>query len=295
MSYLVKRQRASMGRRRARAAGMGDIGDSIMNLIGDITGVPSVSTVSAAEGIPPPDTGGVFAQFISGVFGVSSVIVQDVVDNAGGAATSVCIAQANAQQAQFDTYTQNLAENWHPSGYYTPDQLHSIVTQVMALVTKAQSDVASAQGSWSGDPGDLQNAADTLARVATGNGVMGAVGINGTQWLALEQTARSKNVTAIDAADLKTWAVNSLLAVSNAYVTIYVVNCQEPFWISAIAAIVGAIASVVGVLMAIAGAVVGIGSSILHAPQALNGIVTLALYAGLAYLGFRVYQTYKKG
>lgn len=294
MTYLVKRQRGSR-RARARRAGMGDIGDSVMNLIGDITGVPSVSTVSAELGVPPPDTGGVFAQFISGVFGVSSVIVQDVVNNAGGQATSVCVGQANAQQAQFDTYTQNLAENWHPSGYYTPDQLHTIVSQVMTLVTKAQSDVASAQNGWSGDPGDLQNAADTLARVATGNGVMGALGTNGQAWLALEQTARSKGVTAIDAADLKTWAVNSLLAVSNAYVTIYVVNCQEPIWISILSTIASAIASVVGILMAIAGAVIGIGSTILHAGAAAPALLTLGLYAALAYVGYRAYKAYKEG
>lgn len=287
MSYMVKHARSARRRVKPRPALSGWFDD----LVADITGVPTVQTVSAATGIPaPPDNNSFLADVAAGITGVPAVGFDAVWQRAGGQPTDVCISQANAQTATFDANTSNIATNWQPSGFYSPDQLHQIVTQMMTVVQQAGADLQSAQGSWTGDPGDLTNALDDINRVLTGTGIKGTVSTNGQQYLALEQQARSGGANVISAPDLKQWVVNGLQAISNAYTTIYVLACQQPTWITIIAKAAQAVAAVVNFILGVVGVLAKIGDAILNAPSAAAGALKWVLLAGVGLWAFSKYK-----
>lgn len=301
MSYLVKHARATRGRRMKSRPAMGAWYDGIVDVIDDIAGVPSVQTVADATGVPAAAASSLtgaslLAQVIGGVTIIQPVAFDDLWQSVGGSPTDVCVSQANANTAAFDANTSTIATSWQPSGFYTPDQLHQIVTQVMAVVTQAGADLQTAQGSWNGDPSAITNALDNVNRVLTGNGIAGAISTNGQQYLAFETQARSANANVISAPDLKAWVVNGLQTVSNAYTTIYVLACQTPTWITLIAKAAAAVAAVVSFIMGVVGVLAKIGDTILNAPNAVEAAFGTLKWFLLAGAGWWAYNTYyRKG
>lgn len=284
MTYLVQRTKSRRMARRARP-GLGGILDDAVSIF---TGLPTPDQTLAATGVSVPS---IYDVIVSQATGIDPVDVMTLLDQAESPVP--CQDAANAQQTTFMANVTNLATNWNPSGFYSPDQLHSIVTQVMGLVTQAQADVTTALSSWSGNPDVLTNAMDNLNRQATGQGVLGIAGTNAQQYLATEAQARAANVAVIDAADLKSWAVFTLTAVSNAYVAIYVVNCEIPTWIAVLAKVAAALAAVVSFVIGVLGVIAQIGEAVLEAPTAASGLITVVKWGALAWLAYWGYNKYR--
>lgn len=132
--------------------------------------------------------------------------------------TQQCVDQANnsTQVAQIDAQTLDLAKNWNPTGFYTAADLAAVVQQIGNLVDQARAALASAPQSTSDASTAIAQATDNLNKATS----------NLTLYTNAIASAKAQGTTAINAPGLKTWVTNSMVDVSQAFVTASVLQCE---------------------------------------------------------------------
>lgn len=166
-----------------------------------------------------------------------------------------CLNEANAspQVQRVDALTRDLAKNWNPTGFYHPDDVANLVSKILGENAKARVVLASAAYSTS-DAGTVINQGfaylkrnDERARLYS-NAVA---------------AARANSIPIINAPGLKTWVLQSLVNISQAYVTTYALDCRTT-WLDT----VGEVAEgIVGVAKRIGGVAAAAGDTILQAAE----------------------------
>lgn len=163
-----------------------------------------------------------------------------------------CLDAGNAQVAPLDAQWADLDKNWNPSGYYEPAAVReavSAVQDVMSsafdLLSQAKTTCDAAPGcdfpGWQSDYGKLYDL------VSQGQNYLDAAN-------QADSAASAAFLTPyVVATGLKKWAIDALLAASNAVVDSSMVSCLMPWWASAIANISQKLASVGAVLERIVG------------------------------------------
>lgn len=187
--------------------------------------------------------------------------------------TSTCLAQANAVTAPFDQKVDDLARNWNPSGFYTPSDIRSIVSSVMATIIQAQASLDRA--------GQEPNASQESVRRATDD--LTNAGKRSLDYLQAATQAEAQRTRAVNAVGLKRWVTNSLGAASSAMVTASVIGCITPWWVGALATFQAVFDKAWAVVKAVVGTVLQIGEDVLKVASNLDEIYNVLKWGALAY------------
>lgn len=186
--------------------------------------------------------------------------------------SSQCIDQANAATAPFDAKVNDLAQNWNPTGFYTSDDIRSIVSSVMTTIAQAQSLVDQAAKEPNASQDSVMRATDDLANV----------GKKSLDYLQAANQADAQSTRAINAVGLKRWVTDSLGAASNAMATAMVIGCITPWWVGALAAFQAVFDKAWGVVRAVVGTALQIGEDALTVASNLDDIYNVLKWGALA-------------
>ena len=193
-----------------------------------------------------------------------------------------CIDQANAEVAPFDQKIDDLAKNWNPTGFYSPDDVRKIISTAMATVQQGQSAVNRAIQEPNASQDSLMRATDDLARA----------GSRSLDYLQAAKDAEQQGLTAVNAPGLKKWVTNTMAAASSAMVTASTISCMTPWWVSALAAFQVAFDQAWTVIRQVVGAVLAIGETALKIaedlPELYDKLKWVAVGLGVLYFWSRI-------
>ncbi len=195
-----------------------------------------------------------------------------------------CIDQANAQAAPFDAKIDDLAKNWKPTGFWTSDDVRTLVSGTMATVRQAQAGLDQTAQGLSASQDSIQRATDDLARA----------GQRALDYLQAANDADAKGLRTINAPGLKRWVTDTLASCSAAMVTSATIACLQPWWVSALAAFQTAFDAIWNVAKQITGAVLAIGETALKIADDLPNLYDILKYGALAAGAYWVWTRYLK-
>lgn len=193
--------------------------------------------------------------------------------------TSQCLQQANAATAPFDAKVNDIAQNWQPTGFYTSDDIRSIVGSVMAVIQQAQATLDQAAKEPNASQDSVMRATDDLANA----------GKRSLDYLQAATQADAQGTRTINAIGLKRWVTDSLGAASSAMVTAAVIGCITPWWVNALATFQSAFDQAWTVVKAVIGTVLQIGEDALNVVDHLQDIYTVLKWGALALGGYWVW------
>lgn len=161
--------------------------------------------------------------------GITDVVTDLFISTPGAIVASIfrekgedpnCITIADTSTAALDAKWQNIAQNWNPTGRFSPSDMNAAITMVVKVLSDAQVAVNFAPPSTS-DSGDLISQAldDINKRLQQMAPYAQAV----TQ-------AQASGATVINSPNFKTWITTSLVAASGAFATRAVLDCRAD-WI----------------------------------------------------------------
>lgn len=202
-----------------------------------------------------------------------SGLLDNITDGILPSQESQCIAQANAATAPFDDKVNDLAKNWQPTGFYTSDDIRSIVGSVMATIQQGQALVDRAAAEPNASQDSVMRATDDLANA----------GKKSVDYLQAASQADAQGTRAINAVGLKRWVTDSLGAASSAMTTAAVIGCITPWWVGALAAFQSAFDKAWGIVKAVVGTLLQIGEDALTVVDHLQDIYDVLKWGALAY------------
>jgi hypothetical protein len=191
----------------------------------------------------------------------------------GPSPESQCIAQANAAMAPFDAKIDGLIKTWNPTGFYTSDDIRSIVGSVMTTISQAQASVDQATKEPNASQDSVMRATDDLARA----------GQRSLDYLQAATQADGQGTRVINAVGLKRWVTDSLAAASSAMVTASVIGCITPWWAGALAAFQSVFDKAWAVVTAVVGTLLQVGEDVLKVASSLDDIYEVLKWGALAY------------
>lgn len=186
--------------------------------------------------------------------------------------TSQCIDQANAATAPFDAKVNDLAQNWQPSGFYTSDDIRSIVGSVMTTIAQGQALIDQAAKEPNASQDSVMRATDDLANA----------GKRSLDYLQAANQADTQGTRVINAVGLKRWVTDSLGSASSAMTTAAVIGCITPWWVGALAAFQSVFDKAWAVVKAVVGTVLQIGEDVLKVASNLDEIYNVLKWGALA-------------
>ncbi len=184
-------------------------------------------------------------------------------------------ANASARVVEIDGRIEDLSKNWRPTGFYSPADLTKIYNEVTENIAKAHAALNTAMASSTPDGVRQVNQARAYLDRATSRGAI---------YPTVIAEANQKGITVIDSPGLKTWVLQSLVNVSQAYTTVEVLACHTS-WLDYAAA---AISKAWAVIKKIVGVVVRIGETVLKVADDLPQIWTVVKWGSLAAIGIAV-------
>lgn len=198
-----------------------------------------------------------------------------------------CLNKANAspQVAAIDAQIQQLAANWHPTGYYSPvdiaNLLETLATQAaaagdaLAAAPSSTSDAESAKRDAFADAGRrYQDRVRPLARAVA--------------------EAQRTGANVIDAPTLKDIVISSMLAISNVYVTATVLQCRQSWVEKWLDKAYQAMAAIGAVAYRIIGVALKVGDQVINAAEGLAGILKYVIWGGVAVGGYMLYNEFRR-
>lgn len=193
-----------------------------------------------------------------------------------------CLNKANAsgRVAEIDAKTDDLSKNWRPTGFYTPAEMTSLVSAIVAYSTEAAVPLATAPRSTSDAEQQIRQAQAYLARnIERSKMYQGAVA-----------TAKRDGSAAIDAPGFRDWVINSLVNISQAFVTVAVLQCRTS-WLDRAAAIAKAISDLA---KRVAGVVLKAGETLVKVADRSLDIVQYVPYIAAGVGLWFVFSKLKK-
>jgi len=152
-----------------------------------------------------------------------------------------CIAQADAATAKLDATWQNIAQNWNPTGNFSPTDMDNAISMVVKTLSDAQVALQFAPPS-TADSGDVISQA------------LGDINTKLQQMAPYAQAvtnAKASGASVINSPNFKTWITTSLVVASAAFATRAVLDCNVSWmdkaqqWFDQVSAVVMKIVDVV--------------------------------------------------
>jgi hypothetical protein len=197
-----------------------------------------------------------------------------------------CLTSANQSPTvtDIDNKTADLAKNWQPTGYFTLDEVNAIVSTIKQADATALAQVIVAPKSTGDADQVIKQAADYLARNDS----------RAQPYVDAATKAQQQGLRAIYAPGLKTWVLDSMVNISQAYVTVAALTCQLT-WLDAAA---DAITTIWGAAKQIGSLVLSAGEGVVSATE---GLITFLPYlkwvvvaAVLGLGGLFAYRQYQR-
>lgn len=216
---------------------------------------------------------------LSGILDVIDVIT----GSTGTGAGNPCLDQANAAVAPFDAKIDDLVKNWQPTGFYTTDDIRTLVSQALATVQQGQAVINQAAAEPNASQDSVMRATDDLARA----------GSRSLDYLQAATEADQQGIRVVNAPGLKRWVTDTMAAASSAMVTASVIGCITPWWVGALAAFQRTFDKAWTVIKAVVGAVIAIGETVLKVANDLPDLYGVLKWVGLALGAVWVYENRK--
>lgn len=198
-----------------------------------------------------------------------------------GIGSNPCLEEANTKVAGLDRRRFDLIRTWQPTGFYRPPELYQAAMEVMAMLSKASTDVANAPRSTGTADTDKQNALNDIRRQFA----------RAKPYIDAYRTAVNSGATVIDAPGFKTWVTDSMGAVSHALVTAALLGCEMPWLATMIIIFQSKFDVIAAVVKRMAAIVVKVGDVVLSAADAG---VTLAKFIPWAAIGVGALFAYRE-
>lgn len=189
-----------------------------------------------------------------------------------GSEESQCLNAANAAVAPFDAKITELAKTWNPTGFFTSNEIRSVIGSTMGVVTSAQATLDKAAAEPNASQDSVMRATNDLARA----------GSRSLNYLEAARNADQNGIRVINAPGLKRWVTDTLAAASSATVTAAVIGCITPWWVGALAAFQSAFDTAVAVVSKIVGVVIAVGETVLDVASELPDIVGILKWVAIA-------------
>lgn len=187
-----------------------------------------------------------------------------------------CMGVADTTTAPLDAKTNDLAQNWKPTGFYTPADIRTLVSQTMAMITGAQGVVDQAAQAPNASQDSTTRATDDLARA----------GKSALDYLAAANQADQQGLRTVNAVGFKDWILSAMGAASSAIGTAAAVSCITPWWVNALATFQTAFDALWNAAKAVVGAVLAIGETALKVADSLPQYSELITWGIIAYAGY---------
>lgn len=194
--------------------------------------------------------------------------------------TGQCLDQANQQTAPFDAKIDDLAKNWQPTGFYTPDDIRSLVKQALAVVQQAQATLNQAAAEPSASQDSVMRATDDLGRA----------GSRSLDYLQAATQAEQQGIRVVNAPGLKRWVTDTLGSASSAMVTASVIGCITPWWVGALAAFQSVFDKAWSAIRSVAGAALAIGETVLKVAGDLPELYDTLKWGALALGAYWIWE-----
>lgn len=208
---------------------------------------------------------GIFDTFTAWIDGGIPAAAQD----------AACAGGANIFRDDYARRVAQISDQFViPNDYYTPAQVNALVSAVMGLVNSVHNMTMQVRAEYD------------ITALAFAENEFNDIGQASLEYL----DAAHSGVDTIQSAGLRTWALDALeTCVDNAEIT-FQVACNKPWWLSALSAFQAAFDAVYGVVQQILSALATLGRTVLKIPSILDTMVTVGLWAGGAYLAWKVFQ-----
>lgn len=138
-------------------------------------------------------------------------------------------AQNNPSVADMDAKVMDLAANWHPTGYFTVDEIHAMVGQIKQADATVLAQVILSSKSTSDADTVIKQAVDYINT----NEARAQV------YLDAAAQAQNQGLRAVYAPGFKTFVTNSMVNISQAYTTRAALDCQTTWFDTAAGVITG--------------------------------------------------------
>lgn len=232
-----------------------------------------------ARRYPRTAMGGGFLDFIR------DAVEQKELDESAG-----CKAQADAETAGMTARRLDLSSNWHPTGFYSPDQMKEIIEATFNVINKAYELVETSRADLPGTDytGDEYGYTHTLElkRAELLRQTSESTPFNNA---IIE--ARSKGIEVIDTPGLRRWVLSAMRSAESATLAVSYVNCMKPWWLAVLRVIAQVMEVLWAICKAIGGLVKKVGELVLEVPDTLGKIYTVAKWT--AILGLPLFVFYK--
>jgi hypothetical protein len=160
-----------------------------------------------------------------------------------------CLDEANAKVAGLDARTSELAKTWKPTGFYTPDQIGTIISETLKITSAATSTLATAPLSTNDAKAMKSQAIMDVQKKAQ----------QSLNYTAAAVKARENGSNVVDAPGLKQWVLSTMNAASSALVTASVLECQMTWLANAIIKFQTIFDAAASVIKRVAGIVIKLG------------------------------------
>lgn len=192
-----------------------------------------------------------------------------------------CLKRANAspQVVAIDVLIDRLAKSWHPTGYYRPSEVQTLLDTLASEAADAGAALAAAPLSTSD--------AEAIKQMAF-NDMLRRYKDRSRAYERAVVEAKQKAANVINAPALKDWVISSMRSISDAYVTATMLHCRQSWvetWLDRAyraAVAIGAVAArILGIVKKLGEAAVDavdkagdlLAFLIKYGPYALGGLV----------------------
>lgn len=201
-----------------------------------------------------------------------------------------CLTSANGSDAvsSLDARRDALSKTWNPTGFYTPAQIHDIVTQMQTVLATMTAVVLIAPRTTSDADFSIRQAVDDAVRKTR----------EGDVYLQAAQQVEARGSGLVDAPGLKRWVLSALGAASNAMTTAAVLQCSRTWLDATLVDVQRAFDVAASVISKIAGVIAKQGEFLLKVPDLIDNLVTIGkwglLIGGGVFVAMKV-KEYRRG
>jgi hypothetical protein len=201
---------------------------------------------------------------------------------------TICAAEGQTKTAELDKKVSDLDRTWHPSGYYSPEQMLAIVDEVYKLGREATARLDKAPRSTGDASIWIRNQLNDTRERIWGKGLAFTTAAN---------TAKTQGIKIVDAPGLKDWVRSAMLSASSAFATAYTYECVvTDFQKLAISLswMRDLFDKAIAFIKKIVGVVIAVGAAILHIPEAVGGAISYLKWGAVAGVGIWVFLELRK-
>lgn len=197
---------------------------------------------------------------------------------------SQCLDQANVAVAPLDAKTNDLAKNWNPTGFYTPNEIRALVKSTLQITQQAYDALtkAAAEPNASGD--SISRAADDLGRA----------GQRSLDYLQAATDAEKQGIPFVNAPGFKRWITDTMGTTSSAMVTAAVISCITPWWVGTLTSFLQAVDVLYQQAKQVVGAVLAIGQTALKVANDLPELYDILKWGAVAFGAYWLWSNYLK-